>query len=274
MLHSNRSIYPYSVSKLQCQYSMHFDNKDFDQLLSVRPLFNQAEVYTNEVVGSSNGLVCLFCVYENNNQFKSVIKYSQYIDKLVIWNPFIRKSFMIPERPCCSPPLGSSDSKLIGFGFDSRLNDYKLLVAHYLISSIKGVVLYSLNSNSWKKITNATPSCRYYIDFFYSSAFVVDGRFYWPMLNKNLRKMLLVFDLRDEMFGEISLPAYLENDRSTNLTIKTFGESSIAVIVRNGFYEYDIWVMKEYETREWMKLARVGKRWREFSNLLEFRDNG
>ncbi|XP_050235710.1 F-box/kelch-repeat protein At3g06240-like isoform X1 [Mercurialis annua] len=249
--------------KCRHQYSMHFDNKDFDEYLSVQPLFNQANV--SEVVASSNGLVCLFCVYKRN------IHIHRDLYKFVIWNPSIRKYFLLPEPSFrLRSNYSSTHSKLLGFGFDSRLNDYNFFVAQYSVSSVTQVALYSLNSNTWKKITNVPPINRV---FYSNSSTFVLGRLFWHPYEIS-RKLVLVFDLIDETFGEISLPAEcLENAQNRGLKIKAFGESSIAVI-RNSFYEADIWVMKEYETGEWMKLARVGKHWRGLSNVLEFRYNG
>ncbi|XP_055962378.1 F-box/kelch-repeat protein At3g06240-like [Mercurialis annua] len=257
LLHSYKSNY---------EFSMHFDNKDFDQYLPVQPLFNQADAC--DVVGSSNGLVCLFYVYKMN------INFNGGICKFVIWNPSIRKYLLLPETsfPLLASNYFSNQSKLLGFGFDSRFNDYKLFVAQYSTSTID-VVLYSLNSNTWKKIANVPPtSYRNHICSTCRSTFV-NGKFYWHPYETS-KKLVLVFDLRDEMFGEIILPTQCLENHRWNFQIKAFGESSVAIIIRNNLYENDIWVMKEYDSGEWMKLARVGKRWRGFSNVLEFRDNG
>ncbi|XP_050217357.1 F-box protein At3g07870-like [Mercurialis annua] len=249
---SNRH-HPYILlSHIDCDVykcSMRFDDKDFDEYVSLQPLCKLPSKY--EVIGSSNGLVCL-------NYYES-----SHIYKLIIWNPCIRKSLVIPEPSYSTPFLSWSRSKLTGFGFDSRTNDYKLL----LTDSINGVAIYSLNSNSWKKITTTGKYNKNYYRYIHSnpSAFI-DGRFYWHILERSV--YMLVFDLRDEMFREISLPAAITRD-PFKFKIKAFEESLIAFIG-----EYDIWVMKEYVTGEWMHLATVGNEWDENTNVLEFRDNG
>ncbi|XP_050213767.1 putative F-box protein At3g16210 [Mercurialis annua] len=251
--------------KFDYRFCMHFDNKDFDEYLSVQPLLNQANV--SEVIGSSNGLVCLLCTYANTiNSMRDIYKF-------VIWNPSIRKYLLVPEPsfPILGSPYPSTRPKLVGFGYDTRFNDFKLFVAQYA-NSVTNMGLYSLNSNTWKTI-NVSHSFRNHIYCLCSSTFI-DGRFYWHPYEIS-RKLVLVFDLRDEMFGEITLPAVcLEGVPFRDFQIKAFGESSIAVIVQTDFYENEIWVMKEYGAGEWVMLARVGKRWRGSSNVIEFRDNG
>ncbi|XP_050222074.1 F-box/kelch-repeat protein At3g06240-like [Mercurialis annua] len=233
---------------------LRFDNKHLDHYLRLYPPSDKAKIIS--VVASSNGLVCL----------------SGASQKFILWNPSIRKSLMVPESTF---PRSCPNSKtVLGFGFDSRTNDYKLLMARFLVHSISEVFLYSLNSNSWKKILVA---CKYRegIDWLIDTSFV-DGRFYWPIIAEK-KNVVLVFDLRNEMFAEITLPECLEYVDKSYLKMKAFGESSIAVIhqnARDSSYESNIWVMKEYTSGAWMNLATVGKRWRGDSNVLEFRDNG
>ncbi|XP_050219562.1 F-box/kelch-repeat protein At3g06240-like [Mercurialis annua] len=232
------------------QLSLHMDNEDLDEYLSLNLPFNVGNIFI--AAGCSNGLVCLYYV-------------TAY--KFIFWNPSIRKSWLINE-PICGL-LGSVN--VTGFGFDSRTNDYKLLLARFSVCSIKDVVLYSLNSNSWKKITNFGGGRTIIIEGIGSlnTSVLVNGRFYWLVIAEK-KNIVLIFDLRDETFGEISLPRCLENAYPKPLQIKAFGESSIAIACIKSLCECDIWVMKEYETCEWMKLATVGN----CSQVLEFRDNG
>ncbi|XP_050222060.1 F-box/kelch-repeat protein At3g23880-like [Mercurialis annua] len=161
------------------EYYLNFDNKDLDEYMSLHPPFNRASYFT--VIGSSNGLVCF-----------GTFSYSEFI----IWNPSIRKSLLIRESNFLI--VSFTSQKLCGFGFDSRTNDYKLLVARFLADSISEVLLYSLNFTSWKKITNVACKCREDINWLIDPSFV-DGRFYWPIIAET-KNVVLVFDLRDEMF--------------------------------------------------------------------------
>ncbi|XP_050212531.1 F-box/kelch-repeat protein At3g06240-like [Mercurialis annua] len=244
------------------QYSLRFDNKHLDHYLPLHPPFHQVDGDAFHMVGCSNGLVCLYC--NSRNHF--------IYNHFIIWNPSIRKSLRIPEASFFC--LGLSSKKLFGFGYDSRTSDYKLLVARFLFDSTCEVTLYSLSSNYRKKIKNVACKYRQGNRCLIDSSFV-DGRFYWLITKE--KNLVLVFDLRDEMFGEISLPECLEYVDMSYLKLKAVGESSIAIIHQNKWdssYESDIWVMKEYNSGAWMKLATVGKRWSGSSTVLEFRDDG
>ncbi|XP_050212532.1 putative F-box protein At3g16210 [Mercurialis annua] len=220
------------------QYSLRFDNKHLDEYMSLHPPFNQADAF--RMVGASNGLVCLYCTSRNHFLF----------NEFVIWNPSIRKSLRVPKSSF--PLLGLAYELLLGFGFDSRTNDYKLLTFSFAFNT--DVVLYSLNSNSWKKITNVVCKFGKYGGWSINPTFV-DGRFYWNVTVEQ-KNLVLVFDLRDEMFGEISLPKCFEYVDMSYLKLKAFRESSIAVIHENRrdrSYESNLWVMKDYNSGAWSK---------------------
>ncbi|XP_037495720.1 F-box protein At3g07870-like [Jatropha curcas] len=92
--------------------------------------------------------------------------------------------------------------------------------------------------------------------------------------NTNTECFIMVFDLRDEVFGEIMLPQCLVNSWYLNLHVHVFGESSIAVIHQK-YKKPDIWVMKEYGVvASWVMIGTVGKCWRGDSRVLGFRSNG
>ncbi|XP_055960642.1 F-box/kelch-repeat protein At3g06240-like [Mercurialis annua] len=253
---------PHFISAFSSNNHHHYSNEDLDRYLSLHPPFNPPNTF--RIVGSSNGLVCLLSL----SQYPPI-----YYNQFILWNPAVRKSMLIPESTFCLLDLTSQ--RLFGFGFDSRTNDYKLLVARCLAHSITDVILYSLSSNSWKKITHV--ACKYRNDNYllFAPSFV-DGRFYWPIFDEK-KNLVLVFDLRDEMFREISLPECLRYVDRACLQMIAFGESSIAVIhqdERDSSYESDIWVLKEYNSGAWMQLATVGKRCRGSSYVFEFGDNG
>ncbi|XP_050222082.1 F-box/kelch-repeat protein At3g06240-like [Mercurialis annua] len=226
LLHSDSSDY---------QYSMHLENKDSHQYPSLHPLSNPASRNLHryfKVIGSSNGLICLY------------FNLGKGLPKFIIWNPSIRKSVHVPPNNLVGP------DQLIGFGFgfDSRTNDYKLLEDGFM---------YSLNCNSWKKISNI-PVENKTKRFWLSTPLFVHGRFHWLAMSEK-KNMVLTFDLRDEMFGGIAIPQCLENVGYRHLKIKAFGESSMAVThqIGNSRGEHDIRVMKEYWSSEWTKLAAV-----------------
>ncbi|EEF29698.1 conserved hypothetical protein [Ricinus communis] len=161
---------------------------------------------------------------------------------------------MLSPAPSFDIP-GVSGTNYFGFGFNSRTNDYKVLRVDQGIHSVE-VVLYSLNSNSWKKISNLPRKCSVNE---YATPALSNDALHWPV----------------EVEGKNLVFKCLGSVKVTELTVKAFGESSIVVIYQNDWdhpYESDIWVMKEHGA--WTKLATVGKRWRGSSKVLEFRNNG
>ncbi|KAH7542948.1 hypothetical protein FEM48_Zijuj02G0129500 [Ziziphus jujuba var. spinosa] len=100
------------------------------------------------LIGSSNGLVCLF---ERG--------------KRVIWNPATRETKVMP--PCS---VQKSTAQAPTFGFDNINNDYKVFVIHlfgndyYLEPVWFKLEVYSLRSDSWNLITR---SGELQIDLFY-----------------------------------------------------------------------------------------------------------
>ncbi|EEF32194.1 conserved hypothetical protein [Ricinus communis] len=110
----------------------------------------------------------------------------------------------------------------------------------------------------------------------------VNNAFHWIMSYRmegvGVRSLILVFDVKDEVFREIILPESLVNAIETEVDVKRFGDSSIAVIfssVPREFHNSQIWVMKEYGVIEsWVEYAKVGKRRKGKSTVLGFRKNG
>ncbi|EOY19947.1 F-box and associated interaction domains-containing protein [Theobroma cacao] len=91
------------------------------------------------VMGLCNGLLCLHDSY-----------------RITLWNPSMREVKFLPKSTISSPPSTSHTSfYCIGFGFDRKLDDYKILVYvfHYVESKIIFQIhLYSLNTDFCREI--------------------------------------------------------------------------------------------------------------------------
>ncbi|KAK9016734.1 hypothetical protein V6N11_079228 [Hibiscus sabdariffa] len=147
------------------------------------------------VVGSCNGLICVQLFY-----------YGEYDLSFLLWNPSIQKYISLPQMKF---------SKIVflnvGFGFDSRTNDYKLLtfgVDKY--GSRIEPSLFSLNGNCWKSVTAVYPSYGFVPQM---SLPFVNGTVHWlGYQEKNdggYSRAILGFDLCAEEFFEIKLPESL-----------------------------------------------------------------
>uniref|UniRef100_A0A7N2LEL6 F-box domain-containing protein n=1 Tax=Quercus lobata TaxID=97700 RepID=A0A7N2LEL6_QUELO len=146
-----------------------------------------------QVVGFVKGL---FCLYEQ----------SRYI----VWNPCIKKSIALPN-----PSVATSFPCYLAFGFDSRINDYKLLRIAFQsknISSKKPLVeVYSVNEGSWRITSggDSYPPRVYISNRSLSTAVSLNGAVYFAAyhIHSDARvSIVLSFDLGDEVFRVISLP--------------------------------------------------------------------
>ncbi|KDP38922.1 hypothetical protein JCGZ_00679 [Jatropha curcas] len=158
------------------------------------------------------------------------------------------------------------------FALDST-NDYKIfrMMMHHLyfcqnvqVPDIQ-IKIYSFNMNSWKIITSNVPA--YWIENqmlrlcasqkHYTAAYV-NNALHWIVsygkestedddVGRRTYSSIMLFDMKDKVFGEIMLPNCLANHSASGWSVKAFGDSSIAVIGRylNNYFTH-IWLMKEY----------------------------
>ncbi|XP_060214606.1 F-box/kelch-repeat protein At3g23880-like [Lycium barbarum] len=185
-------------------------------------------IYTR-IVGSVNGLICL---YSN-------------LEEPVLWNPTIRKSKILPTfgaklRRDCSYYLN------YGFGYDESHDDYKV-VAIQCISDDGGsydtvVNIYSLRNNSWRTIDKFQGN--FLVN---SSGKFVDGKLYWALsADVDTFNMcnIISLDLANETWRRLELPRYGEG--SYPLTLGVVG-SDLSVLCPNchEVTNSDVWIMKD-----------------------------
>lgn len=229
------------------QYSLRLDNQDFNEHMQLHFPFKSSESYFH-VIGSSNGLICLA------NIFRSLIV------SFILWNPLIHKYMIV--KPRILGPVYS----FVGFGYDSRANDYKLIrmvsfqKSKFRSENFPEIALYSLNEGSWRGIPQTGP-LRYDTDQRVSSAFV-NGVVHWIAYradqHEGVSNVVLGFDMSDEIFLEIALPSCLANVRPSCMSLMVYKESSISVCQASflSSVQFHIWVMKEYGVVEsWTKLV-------------------
>ncbi|XP_065873558.1 F-box protein At3g07870-like [Euphorbia lathyris] len=206
-------IFVHQQGKRTGSYSFVFDNDNQDYLRPISPyLPHPAPGTYSRILGSVNGLMCISVIAQSTGV---------HIVNLILFNPSIQHFLSIP------PPHSYSlfGWYVTGFGFDERTQDYKIL----LIDSRDGFV-YSSNSNCWRRLI--TPP----VHFFWDSEVFVNGRIHLLAFHKTPVKSytnsIILFDVKDETFGQISLPECLANSHDADITMMEFGESSIALIER------------------------------------------
>ncbi|XP_074337733.1 F-box protein At4g22390-like [Apium graveolens] len=205
---------------------------------------------------------------------------------IYIWNPLVRKFKIVPE-----PPLSTferNDWSALAFGFLPELNDY--VVVHivkpgstsapfsrdeddhtyeqYPHSVVIGV--YSLNTNSWKKICQD----KFFVEFVITGrSLFVNGTAYWVgFYSRMLSQSIVYFDTKTNILGQVKVPDWIAlHTRLDDIpVILPFGQS-IAYFVEVGQGDADeggdeygsrhleMWVFKDYMVDEfsWEKKLSV-----------------
>ncbi|CAN0826394.1 F-box/kelch-repeat protein At3g06240 [Linum grandiflorum] len=201
---------------------------------------------------------------------------------IVLWNPSIGKTFNLPLPGLTFDTHGAFEA-LLGFGFDSATQDYKVVRILRLLERDDleiEVEVFSLKSRSWKRIVS--PRAPQYSIVERGSQAFVNGSVHWVATIRNEgngrdKNLIVGFQLGDERFRELQLPESLEMESPIFLTVSPYMDSTIAVFRRNYLTRSDteIWVMSEYGSVDsWVRLLTVGMYENGVPRALGFRSNG
>lgn len=150
--------------------------------------------------------------------------------------------------------------RVYGFGYDAINEDYKLVRISQFIgldyrSFRSEVRIYSLRLNEWKSLEDM-PYALWYTD---RMGVCLDGFLHWVVIRKiepDETGLIVALDLARESYGEIPLPAFMNNDYKIDLGVLGGCLCVLASFKEVGF---DVWVMREYGVKEsWTKLLKLG----------------
>ncbi|XP_042477396.1 F-box protein At3g07870-like [Macadamia integrifolia] len=194
-----------------------------------------------EILGSCNGLLCLFVAERLSDWYR-------HINPIYLWNPARREYRKLPDAPFSSPRIWGISTTVLGFGYDSINNEYKVVRIIYFcergmdrLIPKSDVRVYSLASVKWKKLGNAPFEIR---DT--SSKAVLNGFIHWMATRKiksQMLELIVSFDVRNEVFREIHLPNGVGGECS-NFVAVLGGCLSLIECIHGSYVE--IWVMKDY----------------------------
>ncbi|XP_065616517.1 F-box protein CPR1 [Quercus suber] len=200
------------------------------------------------VVGTCNGLLFLS-------------KFFQGDDSFCLWNPCVGKFLKLPSPNVTYATHGGFDDS-IGFGFDPKTKDYKVVRVVTLLESLDlektrpQVEIYTLSTGQWRMLrTGLAPIC---ILLRSSQQTFINGALHWVAFrvsDNNLHNFVLVFDLGDEVFHEILLPEF-PGHMGLMCSVSVYGNSIAFFRKDNGFLH--IWAMKEYGVvSSWTKVLSL-----------------
>jgi F-box interacting protein len=212
-------------------------------------------------LGSCNGLVCL--------RDDSALR-------VVLWNPATKETKVVPKSNL--PHFAPAGHKLgidgIGFGFDAKTNDYKIVtllsiydpltIHDHSMGKMAQSEVYSLSADSWRK-ADIPP---FSISPVYSSSVrgmntYTNGMASLEAYGDN-RGNLLSFDMSNEVFLKTPMPDdVLLDEFSDGADIFALNESIAMVVLvwDKGMSEicYDIWLLLEVGVKDsWTKLFSIG----------------
>lgn len=253
-------------SKQEVRYSLHFDTETLDLYQELKfPFVNRNGDF--EIVGFCNGLVCFLGL------------------DLLLWNPSIQRAVVVPRTSDILTIYGVPDYYALGFGFDSRANDYKVVRLLYFEDKTPfnykrspKVELYEVRKGSWRAIENKAPRCEI-IKSGWTQAFV-NGVVHWIAyreIGRGYRCFILRFDIVEECFSIIALPECLVNSSPYDLKVAVLG-GALSIMLCGWYcfetYMSSVWVLQKYDIPEsWTKLISFDRS-QELGVVLGLGENG
>lgn len=195
------------------------------------------------VWGSCNGLLCV----------------SYFLKEIILLDPCTKKHWgLAPNRIISNEtPLRCSDNYVIGFGYVSRANDYKIIrirqcydigLSRVLFAEVD---VYSLRLDLWKRV-ECPLSVQIELDF--QPGVLVNVCVHWTKEpgGEGEHDLFVAFDLGEEMFCMVPLPRVERT--GGRMWVRALGEHLVAVFKYERSGE-DVWVMEEYGvTESWSKM--------------------
>ena len=165
-----------------------------------------------------------------------------------LWNPCVGKFLKLPSPNITYATHGRFGAS-IGFGFDPKTKDYKVVRVVTLLGNLDvgktrpQVEIYTLSTGQWRMLgTGLAPSGALY---WTSPQTLINGALHWVAFfrdsDNNIHNFVLVFDLAEEVFHEILLPEFPGHMGLISGTISVY-RNSIAFF-RKGNDFLHIWVL-------------------------------
>ncbi|XP_026390919.1 F-box/kelch-repeat protein At3g06240-like [Papaver somniferum] len=232
----------YSVLK----YKMRSSLMSNDKVVNMKYPFNRKKGVV-QILGSCNGLICA----------------SREINHIIyIWNPCTKeyKLILSPKKPVgfqSNRSLESTDHNAYGFGYDSQNSDYKFVsIFSKRNMDVSRVEIYSLGSDSWKTYESGIPYKLSRGDP--GTGVFVNGALHWfAKSNKSKSRVILCFDLEEEIFKEIPQPADVPMDGFDYRFVDVL-RGRLCLLCSVSKVGFEIWEMKTYGVRKsWSKLFKT-----------------
>ncbi|CAK9157342.1 unnamed protein product [Ilex paraguariensis] len=232
--------------KLHCYYMFLVDLEEGRVSQAVR-VANERHRMTRRIFsGNINGLVCWDQPGSRNNNCT------------YICNPSTRELMKLPMTPqimngsdMISPYLSSY------LGFDPSSKEFKVLKIQ--VPRIKyGLYfwIFTLGGNSWRQIHPTLPyglsDCEFQSLVLLGQCQCLNGALHWLLA---YRKVIVVFNLRDEKFGVIPLPNTIICPRTKRIDLLQVDDRLLVLCLYTSVLKYntEVWTLEDYKNEVWIK---------------------
>jgi len=290
-----------SLKRFGClhkSWALLFENSNFVNLFHINFLSNQHSYYDDTsillcLIDKSNNKSSLFSVYGkeelnwSNKLIENILGSSSingiiclYLNNIVyLWNPSTTEFKVIPPSPVeYAPDNVHIMFKYQGFGYDCSRDDYKVIryafsfppdneeneldCEEWDVTMIWEI--YSLRSNSWRKLDIDVPKCTSFHDKFY-----FEGICHWLDAYgdySRAERYLVSFDLSNEECyttpTPIDIPLELYDNFDINLMVKHLFLLNGRIAVISNYHQtttFYISILGEIGKKEtWTKLWTIG----------------
>ncbi|KAK4438884.1 F-box protein [Sesamum alatum] len=216
------------------RYYLNSDNESFAQIATFEFPFRSINSWFT-IVGSCNGLLCL----SDDRVY--------YMHTVILWNPCIKKSVLLPKPNLIYSSYGSF-MQILGFGFDPLASDYKVIRITY-VDCGRGqpqVELYRLSTGVWQDLSFLALE---YVIYNRSRQAYVNKATHWIARCTDCYDLIVLFDMCGEVFREMMLPVSLVDIgpmRSKDLVVYMESLAVIEWSVLGQEAGFCVWVMNEY----------------------------
>ncbi|KAF5749393.1 F-box protein CPR30-like [Tripterygium wilfordii] len=242
----------YLMLKSYNLYTVDFDSLNAAMGMDHHPLYAGPQWQT-EAIGCCNGLVLL-----RNSE-----------EDLALYNFSTRMSHLLPGEPIVMFQRELSRCVFYGFGYDLVNDDYKVVRVILGLSQDPEVEpevgVYSLKTNSWKRLKTLPVGIRWLFSPYYYSfsadrgyGVLVDNALHWvspldPQIGRP--NLIIAFDLGSEEFHVVPQPEYEHEIFEMDLSVL---RGCLCALCNDKESWVDVWLMKEYGVKEsWSRLFRV-----------------
>jgi F-box interacting protein len=173
-----------------------------------------------------------------------------------LWNPTTPSAEFKAIPPLSPHPFS------VGFGFDPKSGDFKVVSVRYVVDGTGTSTLvaepaevYSMSRGSWKRLDLRVP----YGIFAHSQTLALGGVFLWLAEQKN--GQIISFDFSDEVFRTTPLPYTRDASAYYHQLMELNGYVAMALFPlssANIKMSLEIWVLLEFGVKEsWIRFVRI-----------------